>query len=258
MTQAVKEIRSILLGRTKLTDDGKIAMRVPGEFALSYGVADGASAIRFLGVARRSAAYTTKSSKKNVMKAATVAMSNIGRGVVLNEQPDTVACLIRYVLTKPVLLSFRFVDEIPVLTVWSARTVTGLLSLRRAIRAFEKELPKNITRSEEAAPVDPLLQKEKKKKEKKKKAGKTAETENAAVPAEENAEPAAEAESEPVPAEEYAEPVAETESETVTAEENYEQATGNTGPDEETDMAVPEQPEEDGVTAGNQEMEDEQ
>ena len=243
MTQAVKEIRSILLGRTKLTEDGKITVRAAGEFALSYGVADGAGAIRFLGIARRSAAYTTKSSKKNVMKAATVAMSNIGRGVVLNEQPDTV-------------------DEIPVLTVWSARTVSGLLSLRRAIRAFEKELPKNITRSEEAAPKDPLFQQEKKKKEKKKKekkkTEKTAQTENAAVPGEENAGPVSETGNKEAPDAEYAEPVQTDWTGGDSAKEYTEQSTDNEGPDEVTDMADPEQPEEDGVTAGNQEREDEQ
>ena len=172
MTKAVKEIRSILLGRTRLLEDGKLTSLQPGEFVMPNGVADGATTVRFLGMAHRSVAFDTRATQKNVMKEAAKAMSDIGRGVILREQPDTVACLIRYVLTRPALLTFRYVDETPVLTVWAGRSLTGLFSLKRAIKAFIRELPDTIARSEGPAPTDPLLHQEKKKKEKKKKIGK--------------------------------------------------------------------------------------
>ena len=181
MTKAVKEIRSILLGRTRLLEDGKLTSLQPGEFVMPNGVADGATTVRFLGMAHRSVAFDTRASQKNVMKEAAKAMSDIGRGVILREQPDTVACLIRYVLTRPALLTFRYVDGTPVLTVWAGRSLTGLFSLKRAIKAFIRELPDTIARSDGPAPTDPLLHQEKKKKEKKKKGKEPAPEETAAA-----------------------------------------------------------------------------
>jgi len=169
MTDARREVRNVLLGYTYLTEDGKIAVRQKGQMYLSYGVADGAGAVRFLGMAEKSVAYSSRSTPKNVMKEAARSMRDIGRGVELAEQPDAVACIIRFVLTKPALMSFRYVGDVPVLTVWAPRTPMGFLSLFRAVRAFEKELPDFISRSETSAPEDPLFHEEKKEKKKKRK-----------------------------------------------------------------------------------------
>ena len=155
MTNEVKEIRSVLLGRTVLLDDGRIAVLPSGEFHFSPGISDGAGAVRFFGVTSRSETFETKLSQQKVTNTALRCMQEIGRGLFLQEQPDTVACLIRYMLTKPTVLTFRYIDGVPVLTAWCGRSIMGLVSMRRALKDFNdelKEMTDDITVSEEKAP----------------------------------------------------------------------------------------------------------
>ncbi len=42
-------------------------------------------------------------------------MDRIGRGLALREAPDTSACLIRYLLTKPTVLTMEIIEETPVI-----------------------------------------------------------------------------------------------------------------------------------------------
>ena len=190
MTDNVKEIRNILVGRTTLAEDGRIRAIEKGEFYLASGVADGAGSVRFLGITRRAAAYETELPERKVMQIADTCMMNIGRRVALKEQPETAACLIRYVMTRPVLLVFKYVDGEPVLTAWSGAGISGLISILRGVSAFEKQLPEDITRSGEEAP-DKVLEKEERKRlfRKKKKGeetpGETADTETKEKPEEE-------------------------------------------------------------------------
>ncbi|MCR4725415.1 MAG: hypothetical protein K5772_08275 [Clostridia bacterium] len=173
MTNAEKEIRDILLGRTVLTEDGRLCVPQKGEFRLPGGVSDGAGAIRFLGMLHRTQAFETERRQEDVLRTVTHCFQNMGRAVILREQQDTPACLIRYILTKPLLLTFGYREGIPVLTAWSARSVTGLFSVRRALKAFDGELPEDIRLSEQDAPKEPAdektLRKRAKKEEKAKK-----------------------------------------------------------------------------------------
>lgn len=155
MNDAEKEIRNILLGRTLLMEDGRLAVPQKGDFYLSGGVADGAGAVRFLGMARKAQVLETVRREFDVRVTIQRMLQNMGRGVVLNEQPEMRACLIRYVLTKPALLTFDYVEGLPVVTAWAPRSLTGLISIRRALKAFDKELPADIIVTGKEAPGMP-------------------------------------------------------------------------------------------------------
>ena len=173
------EIRRALLGKAVLATDGRLIVVPAGTFMKTpIGVGDGAGAVMILGMSRRIRRYETKDGKACVMDAARRSMQNIGRGLILNEQPEAAACLIRYVLTLPVVLVFTYEDGTPTLTVWTGRGLTGWISLRRAIRAFEKGLPDTMTANEvKASEEEKKNRKEKREENKRKRAEKKAEKE---------------------------------------------------------------------------------
>ena len=206
-----KEIKSVLLGRTVLAEDGRITTLEPG-FHLSPGIGDGAGAVRFFGVAKKYRYFNTKLSEGNTYKAARTAMENIGRGLILREQPQTPACLIRYLLSRPVVLTFTYEEGIPTLTGWTGRGLTGWFSLRRSFHAFTDELPDTVTVADIVVEKPPKEKKE--KKEKKKKRGAAAETvpepevsaeEQSTIPYEAENQPAESYLEETQPSEPYAE-----------------------------------------------------
>ena len=191
-----KEIRDILLGRTLLTDDGRLTAPDPGMLIVPQGVVNGAGPVRFLGVKGTRRYYSSQRGQEELMAAAERAMMNIGRAVYLREQPDTVACLLRYLMTRPAVLTFRFEDDIPVLTVWMGRGLMGWITRFRAFSAFEREL------SEEILPAAAPAPKKKKKKRRDKAEEESAapgESGNGTAPEEPAEEPMEE------PAEEYVE-----------------------------------------------------
>lgn len=162
-----KEIRNVLLGRTQPTEDGRIAALRPGEIGTLQGVGDGAGAVRFLGIGRKAKLLSSKVPELRSKEIAYEIMKDIGRRVYLWQQPETPACLIRYILTRPVLLTFDYLEGKPVLTAWAGRGITGWISRRRAISAFLKRMPKQMTTAQGDAPVDEVEKKQKKKSNKK-------------------------------------------------------------------------------------------
>ncbi len=154
MTDIEKDVRAVLLGRTALLEDGRLTNYVHGEFNIMSGVSDGAGSVLFFGMAKRSRAFKTRFSEQKALNAARSAMMEIGRGVVPRSDPEMPACLIRYILTKPVVLTFKYVEGVPVVTAYSGRSLTALISLRRAIAAFTDELPDGMTAAEEKAPEE--------------------------------------------------------------------------------------------------------
>ena len=173
------EIKRVLLGRAVLADDCRLIAVPAGTFMKTpIGIGDGAGAVRFLGVSRRIRRYETKNGRAHVNAAVTKAMQNIGRGLILNEQLEATACLIRYILTRPAVLVFTWEDGTPTLTAWTGRGLTGRISLRRAIRAFEKGLPDRMTANEiKASAEEKKERKEQKEEKKRQKAEKKAEKE---------------------------------------------------------------------------------
>ena len=162
------EIKRVLVGRAVLADDGRLTAVPAGTFMKTpIGIGDGADAVRIFGVMRRIRRYETKDGKTRVMAAAQKSMQNIGRALALNEQPKAIACLIRYVLTRPAVLVFTWEDGTPTLTAWTGRGLTGWLSLRRAIKAFESGLPDSMTAIELKASAEEKKARKKEKEEKK-------------------------------------------------------------------------------------------
>lgn len=174
------EIKRALLGRAVLAEDGRLAVIPAGTFMRTpVGIGDGANAVRFLGIMRRVRRYETKGGEKKVKEAVLKSMQGIGRGLALSEQPEAIACLIRYILTRPAVLVFTYEDGVPTLTAWTGRGLTGWISLRRAIKAFEKGLPDTMvpievktskdTEAKRAEKERRKAEKEKRKAEKKRK-----------------------------------------------------------------------------------------
>lgn len=139
-----EEIRQVLLGRVEPTADGELTPLPKGQWMLPVGIVDGAASVRFLGVTRRVRRYETKRGKVWALSVAGKAMENLGRGLALREQPEAVACLIRYVLTRPVALTFAYEDGAPTLTAWTGRGLGAWLAVRRAVKAFERGLPDDM------------------------------------------------------------------------------------------------------------------
>ena len=166
MTEFEREIKKVFLGRTILLEDGRLSPIGPDDLAISSGVADGALGIRILGVGHKNQKLETSLGTEETCEAIRKAMKDIGRAVFFREQPEVVACIIRYVLTKPAMLTFTFRDEIPVLTVWAGRSLGGPIARRRALSALKRKLQDAISFSQEAAPEE--VKEEKPKKEKKK------------------------------------------------------------------------------------------
>jgi len=161
------EIKRVLMGRAVIGEDGLLSAVPAGTFLPTpLGIGDGAVGVSIFGMSRRIRHYETKDGKTRVMAAAKKSMQNIGRGLNLSEQPEAVACLIRYVLTRPTVLVFTWEDGTPTLTVWTGRGLTGWISLRRAINAFEKGLPDTMTANEVNVSEEQKKSRKEKKEEK--------------------------------------------------------------------------------------------
>ena len=153
MTRAEeKEIKHVLLGRTIPMEKGVIRAMGEDDYRMPIGIGDGAGAVRFFGVARRSKLLETELSEKEVRYACKKSMRKVGRTLILLKQEETPACLIRYILSRPAVLTVTFEDGKPVATAFSGRGIMGWISLFRALSELKRELPQTIRYSDERAP----------------------------------------------------------------------------------------------------------
>ncbi|MBO4886907.1 MAG: hypothetical protein J5589_01165 [Firmicutes bacterium] len=166
MTEFKREIRKVFLGRTIRLEDGRLSPIGPDDLAIPSGVADGALGIRILGVGHKNQLLETSLNEEMTIEAVREAMKDIGRGVLFRQQPEIVACLIRYVLTKPAMLTFTFREGEPVLTAWAGRGFSGPIARGRALKALKKKLPETVTFSEKTAPEEEKEEKPQKEKKK--------------------------------------------------------------------------------------------
>ena len=167
MKKDKKEIRNLLLGKAVVDEEGRLVTPEAGTFRVPNGIADGAGAVRFLGVSGKTQYYETDLSEEEIMARAREHMRNSGRGVYLRQHPDAAACLIRYVLTRPALLVFRWVDGQGVLTAWTGRGIMSWASRLRAIRAFERTMGDVIRYSTAPPPEEEPEEKKSRRKRKK-------------------------------------------------------------------------------------------
>lgn len=163
MSELKREVKQVLLGRTILLDNGKLSTLGPDDPWLPSGVIDGALEVRIFGVAKKRRVLLTDLDDAGTLEVALEVMKNIGRGVILVHHPDVPACMLRYVLTRPAMLTVGYEEDgTLLLTAWTGRSLFAWLALSRAIRDFEKHMPETLHLSEQEPP-------EEKKKEKKKK-----------------------------------------------------------------------------------------
>ena len=170
--EAKQEIRRVLMGRTLVAEDGRLVAMEKGRLKVPQGITDGAVGTCFFGIRKRAVRLNVSCAQPRARELAFLRMRDIGRGLYLPEQPEAVACLIRYVLTRPSVLIFDYQDEVPVLTAWAGRGLTGWLSNRRALKAFLKELPKGMSVSDKPLPEDKEAETKKQEKQAKKDAKK--------------------------------------------------------------------------------------
>ena len=129
------------------------------------GIADGAGAVRFLGVARRARILETELTDWKLRETVKTALQNVGRGVVLQAEPEALACFLRYLLTRPAVVTYEMEDDKPVLAAYAGRGLTGWISLRRAMAAMKKQLPDTVQISDEVPPDRRKEEKAQKKQE---------------------------------------------------------------------------------------------
>ena len=176
-----REIRRALLGKTAPTADKRLTVLPEGEFRF-LGVGDGASSVFLFGVTHRSCCYETRLGETQALRAVAKSMEDIGRALVLQEQPRVSACLVRYFLTQPAVLTFEWENGVPVLTAWAGRSLTGWISVRRALSAFEKYKPKDFQLSDRKPPMEKSEAEAQKKKDEKKKTKQAKRKKNAEKP----------------------------------------------------------------------------
>ena len=140
-----KEIKRALMGKTFPLDDGRLAVMAEGDYRIPLGVNDGAGSVLLLGIGRRAVYLKAEGEPEDAGRAAREAMFSVGRALLLSEQPDTVACIRKYRLTRPVVLTFLYVEEVPILTAWTGRGVCSFISRRLAIRAFLMHCPEGLS-----------------------------------------------------------------------------------------------------------------
>ncbi len=150
MTETELEIREALMGNTIPMEKGHLRTMGPDDYRLPIGVADGANAVRFLGVRQNSKVLLTELKPAELDRAVRKSMHKVGRSLLLLGQPDIPACLIRYVLTRPAIITVRYIDDVPVVTSWAARGATGWISNLRALASFKKQLPDSISFADDA------------------------------------------------------------------------------------------------------------
>ena len=167
MRKDKKEIRNLLLGKAVVDEEGRLVTPEAGTFRVPNGIADGAGAVRFLGISGKTRCYESDLSEEEIMARAEECMRGIGRGVYLRQHPDAAACLIRYVLTRPALLVFRWVEGRGVLTAWTGRGIMSWASRLRAISAFEKPMAEALRLSLEPPPEEESEEKKHRRKRKK-------------------------------------------------------------------------------------------
>ncbi len=152
--EAKQEIRRVLMGRTEPAPDGRLTAMAKGRIRIPLGISDGAAAVRFLGIFRKARRLKVSCPKEKAVSLAAAVMRDCGRELILPAQPGTAACLIRYALTRPAVLVFSYQDGIPLLTAWTGRGLTGLISVRLALKSFIRKMPKQFELSDKAVPPD--------------------------------------------------------------------------------------------------------
>ena len=139
MDNKVKEIRRILLGQLTWTEDGRLAAAQSGQRMRFQGLVNGWGAVRFLGVTHRERKYQL--ADKASAKEARNILTQMGQAVELKETPKASACLCRFFMMAPVLVTVETAGTQLQVTAFTGRDPLSPMLCRRALDGFEKGLP---------------------------------------------------------------------------------------------------------------------
>jgi len=168
MMQWKREIRDILLGRIAVNEQNMLCTPGSDSLRLPLGIGDGVVSVRLLGLRSRCRACRSSAEQRDTLERVRARMEDIGRAVYLREQPEAAACLIRYVLTRPALLVFRYTDDGPVLAAWTGGGLTSWISRLRAFHSFGKSMPKGLEITERKVRLETKEKKQRGKRTRKK------------------------------------------------------------------------------------------
>ena len=146
MDNQTREIRQILLGRTMWTQDGCLEALQKGQRMRFQGMGNGWGALHFLGIARRERTYQLPANTP--AKLAAELLNRMGRPVRLAEQPKVSACLCRYLMSAPVLLTAEREGNQLRVSAFTAKGALSALTCLRALNTFEKGLPETVKPAE--------------------------------------------------------------------------------------------------------------
>ncbi len=135
------EAKKVLLNHVELDVDGHFITTDEFRFQL-WGAADGENMLRIWGLSSRAFIYHSEQNNTQAVFKVGKAMSNIGRGINLRlEDDDAVACLVRPVITYPVVLVFGQNEEKElVLSAYTPRCPTAFLAIKLAVGKLDKNL----------------------------------------------------------------------------------------------------------------------
>ena len=168
MTITDREIRDCLMGRTLPLEKGRLRSMGPDDYRLPIGVGDAAGAVRFFGVGQQSRVLQSDLPEEELLRACRKSMHKVGRSLLLLQQPDNPACLIRYVMTSPAIVLVHYVNDLPLVTAYAGHSLTGWISILRALASFERQLPEDIVISGQKAPKESRRERKAREKEEKK------------------------------------------------------------------------------------------
>ncbi len=143
------EVRKILLNNLVLRDDKRLAAGGNARVTL-WGAGEGTAETVLMGMTHKHYPFeTTYSNNRQAVHQVSEAMKDIGRGLYLETAPDAAACLVKNFFFRPVVLIFEEEDNTKelVLDAYSGRALNARLSIRHALSALEKVLPKQVRRA---------------------------------------------------------------------------------------------------------------
>ena len=155
------EVRKILLNNLVLRDDKRLAAGGNARVTL-WGAGEGTAETVLMGVTHKAYPFeTTYSNNRQAVHQVSEAMKDIGRGLYLETAADAAACLVKNFFFRPVVLIFEEAREEEasgetgsakkaeaglVLNAYCGRALNARLSIRHALSALEKALPKQVKR----------------------------------------------------------------------------------------------------------------
>ena len=144
------EVRKILLNNLVLRDDKRLAAGGDARVTL-WGAGEGTAETVLMGMTHKRYAYETSfSNNRQAVHQVSESMKDIGRGLYLETAPEAAACLVKNFFFRPVVLIFEEEEDTKELTLnaYTGRALNARLSIRHAVSALEKVLPKQVRRTE--------------------------------------------------------------------------------------------------------------